>query len=96
MTTPLPNSQPLLTTQMHYENSWPGFTDAPLTGGLRAVGHRIVHGGEVFSAPVMLTPQVLRQLEALISTGATAPADLSRRRLRVSGITSGPHANWLF
>ncbi|WP_146451987.1 acetate/propionate family kinase [Bythopirellula polymerisocia] len=33
---------------------------------LQAVGHRIVHGGEVFSSPTMLTPQVLHQLETLI------------------------------
>jgi acetate kinase len=31
---------------------------------LRAVGHRIVHGGGVFTAPVRLTPAVVKQLAA--------------------------------
>lgn len=33
---------------------------------LQAVGHRIVHGGEHFSAPVILTSKVIQQLESLI------------------------------
>ena len=33
---------------------------------LQAVGHRIVHGGEQFSDPAILTSQVIQQLEALI------------------------------
>ncbi len=33
---------------------------------LQAVGHRIVHGGEKYSAPAILTSQVLKELEALI------------------------------
>jgi acetate kinase len=32
---------------------------------LRAVGHRIVHGGAQFAAPVAITPEVLAALEAL-------------------------------
>jgi acetate kinase len=32
---------------------------------LRAVAHRVVHGGEAFTAPVQLTPDVLHQLEQL-------------------------------
>jgi acetate kinase len=31
-----------------------------------AVGHRVVHGGERFTAPVRLSPEVLAQLEELI------------------------------
>lgn len=30
-----------------------------------AVGHRVVHGGDTFSAPVRITPDILTQLEAL-------------------------------
>jgi acetate kinase len=31
-----------------------------------AAGHRVVHGGVRYSAPVVLTPEVLRELEALV------------------------------
>ncbi|MCB8880682.1 acetate/propionate family kinase [Acidisoma cellulosilytica] len=34
-------------------------------GGLAAVGHRIVHGGEAYSAPVKLTPKTIDAIEAL-------------------------------
>ena len=33
---------------------------------LKAVGHRIVHGGAVYSQPVVLTPEVLTQLQAFV------------------------------
>lgn len=33
---------------------------------LQAVGHRIVHGGAAFTEPVVLTPEVLTQLQAFI------------------------------
>lgn len=33
---------------------------------VRAVGHRIVHGGERFSAPVLLTPEVLDAVRACV------------------------------
>jgi acetate kinase len=38
----------------------------PAHGPLRAVGHRIVHGGEDHVAPERLTPQVIAALEGLI------------------------------
>ena len=37
---------------------------------LLAVGHRVVHGGEIFSQPVLVTPGTLAQLDSL---GALAP-----------------------
>lgn len=33
---------------------------------LRAVGHRVVHGGALFSAPVLITPETIQQLESLV------------------------------
>lgn len=33
---------------------------------IKAVGHRIVHGGPVYSQPVVLTPEVLAQLQTFI------------------------------
>lgn len=33
---------------------------------LKAVGHRIVHGGAVYSQPLVLTPEVLDQLQAFV------------------------------
>jgi acetate kinase len=34
---------------------------------LLAVGHRVVHGGRFYSAPVRVTPEVIAQLETLVS-----------------------------
>jgi acetate kinase len=36
------------------------------TGGLALAGHRVVHGGERFTAPTRLTAEVLTALEALV------------------------------
>lgn len=36
---------------------------APADGQLRAVGHRVVHGGELFSQPTLVTDAVLQQIE---------------------------------
>lgn len=41
-------------------------TGEPSAGNLIAVGHRIVHGGAHFSRPIMTTPDVLDELEALV------------------------------
>ncbi len=35
-------------------------------GRVRALGHRVVHGGTHYSAPVRVTPEILAQLEQLI------------------------------
>jgi acetate kinase len=37
-----------------------------LDGDIRAVGHRVVHGGADFSAPARVTPAILRRLESFI------------------------------
>jgi acetate kinase len=39
---------------------------APWLDQLGLVGHRVVHGGERFAAPTLLTPTVLAELEALL------------------------------
>jgi acetate kinase len=36
---------------------------------LQAVGHRVLHGGEEYSAPVRITPQVFAKLESFIPLG---------------------------
>lgn len=41
-----------------------GFADG---GALIAVGHRVVHGGESFSAPTLITPTVIGSIRALSS-----------------------------
>ncbi|WP_295437001.1 acetate/propionate family kinase [uncultured Thiodictyon sp.] len=44
-----------------------GFLREPLSAHrLAAVGHRVVHGGLAFAAPVRLTPAIVAQLEQLI------------------------------
>lgn len=39
------------------------FADLDGAGGIAAVGHRVVHGGGVFDAPEMVTPELLATLE---------------------------------
>ena len=59
------------------------WTDAHLGGdGLKAVGHRIVHGGAVFTAPVRLDESVTGQAGGADAAGAAAPAAQSGRRAR--------------
>ena len=41
------------------------FTARGWLGSLAAVGHRVVHGGERFSSSVLVTPEVLVELEAI-------------------------------
>jgi len=67
-------------SQAVHEQSWPDPLDHPAgmrvlldflagqPGGqaLRAVGHRIVHGGALYSGPVLLNDTVLEALEALV------------------------------
>jgi acetate kinase len=43
---------------------WVGRQETELT--LIAVGHRVVHGGTLFSAPVLVDSQVINQLESLV------------------------------
>jgi acetate kinase len=38
----------------------------PWRDGIALAGHRVVHGGERFTAPTSLTPEVLAELEALV------------------------------
>jgi acetate kinase len=42
-----------------------GSTDQPMTQTLAAVGHRVVHGGDRFTATTPITPQVIAAIEAL-------------------------------
>ena len=41
-------------------------------GTLLAVGHRVVHGGQHYSAPVLVDADVLAELETLVPIGAAA------------------------
>jgi acetate kinase len=41
---------------------WDNFAD----GALLAIGHRVVHGGQHYSAPVLINAKVLMELEALV------------------------------
>lgn len=59
------------------------------TAGVRAVGHRVVHGGPAFSDPVVLTEAVVEQirdlspLAPLHNPGAVAGIEAARARLDV-------------
>jgi acetate kinase len=44
---------------------WVGQLDT--VGHLAIAGHRVVHGGRVFSKPTLLTPEVIQDLEDLVS-----------------------------
>src|SRR5690606_13024361 len=48
----------LIDELLRWADSWTG-------QGLVAAGHRIVHGGNRFSEPVLLTPQVIDEVEKL-------------------------------
>jgi acetate kinase len=41
------------------------FDDAGLLDRVAVVGHRVVHGGERFTASVLITPEVIRDIEAV-------------------------------
>lgn len=44
-----------------------GALDRSLVARLNAVGHRIVHGGQTFTSPVLLDARTLARLEALVA-----------------------------
>src|SRR5206468_3351182 len=47
------------------------------TANLAAIAHRLVHGGEKHTAPALVTPELLRDLEALKPLDPThLPAEL--------------------
>ncbi len=50
------------TTPTRSGRSWPGWTST----GLAAVGHRVVHGGRTFSAPVLIDDAVLAAIKDLV------------------------------
>ena len=39
---------------------------------IKAVGHRIVHGGEIFSKSVIITDEVIEQIEKMYTTCSTS------------------------
>ena len=51
-------------------------------GGARVVGvgHRVVHGGATYAGPVVVTPQVLEDLRALVPLAPPARLSASPRR----------------
>ena len=65
--------------------------------GLRAVGHRVVHGGERFRAPTLITPEVETAIEALAPLAPLHnPANLAgicaaRASLAATGQADLPH-----
>ena len=44
----------------------PEFGVADRDGGIEGIGHRVVHGGETFSAPALVTPEVLDAIRATV------------------------------
>lgn len=51
-------------TALHHILNW--LKDKTEGGKISAIGHRVVHGGTKFSEPVLITPEVIKELEALI------------------------------
>ncbi|MBS1154466.1 MAG: acetate kinase [Proteobacteria bacterium] len=51
-------------TSLHHILNW--LKDKTEGGKISAIGHRVVHGGTKFSEPVLITPEVVKELEALI------------------------------
>ncbi len=51
-----------------FELAYQMFADAGLAladAGIAAIGHRLVHGGEVFSKPTLITPEVVAEIDRL-------------------------------
>ena len=58
---------------------------------LRGVGHRVVHGGATFAQPVLVTPEVLQQLDALSPLAPLhQPNNLSPIRLAFEALPGVP------
>ncbi len=51
-------------TALHHILGW--LQDKTHGGKISSIGHRVVHGGTKFSEPVLITPEVVKELEALI------------------------------
>ncbi len=51
-------------TSLHHILDW--LQDKTHGGKISVIGHRVVHGGTKFSEPVLVTPEVIKDLEALI------------------------------
>ena len=59
---------------------------------LRCVGHRVVHGGEHFSQPTLITPAVLLQLQATVALAPLHnPANLLGINIAMQEISAVPH-----
>lgn len=51
-------------TALHHILDW--LQDKTHGGKISAIGHRVVHGGTKFSEPALVTPEVIKELEAII------------------------------
>ena len=59
---------------------------------LRCVGHRVVHGGEHFTQPTLITPTVLQQLQATVALAPLHnPANLLGINIAMQEISAVPH-----
>ncbi len=66
-----------------------GFPDYAVS----AIGHRVLHGGEIFSAPALVTPEIFKQLEGLIPLGPLHQPHNLRGITTLSRLLPGvPHA----
>ncbi len=61
-------------------------------GGIQGVGHRVVHGGEQFQAPVAITPEVISGIEEMIPLAPLHnPANLTGIRVAQALLPDVPH-----
>lgn len=56
-----------------------------------AVGHRVVHGGSKFSNSIVITPQVLVDIEALSALAPTTAVNLEAIRAAMAQFPGVPH-----
>jgi acetate kinase len=61
-------------------------------GPVEAVGHRIVHGGTAYSAPVRVTPQIVSRLESLTDLAPLHQPKSLAALAAVSAVLPGPPA----
>ncbi|MCB9675762.1 MAG: acetate/propionate family kinase [Alphaproteobacteria bacterium] len=66
--------------------------DRLLDGSVEVVGHRVVHGGDRFTAPVRIDPDVVRALEALVPLAPLHnPANIAGIRAALEALPDVPH-----
>ena len=61
---------------------------------IRAVGHRVAHGGDFFDRSVLVDDEVINRIEQLVEAGPAAQPGQPERYLRREGSSVRPYRRW--